>query len=86
MHTAGFAMKQGRALACIKHPPGRTGKKMDAIAKGMALVRPLVSRHKGMLKPCQGRHLIIFREPAADEILVIRVLHDRMDIDSWLQG
>ena len=58
---------------------------MDSIIDGTALIRPLASRRKGMFKLHIGRHLIVFREPATGEILIIRVLHDRMDIESRLE-
>ena len=58
---------------------------MDGIAAGSALVRPLASRHQDMFKLQQGRHLIIYCEPTPDEVLVVRVLHDRMDIDARLE-
>ncbi len=58
---------------------------MDTIASGAALVNPLASRHRGMFKLRQGCHLIIFCEPSEGEIFVVRVLHDRMDIDARLE-
>ena len=58
---------------------------MDAIIDGTALVRPLASRRKGVFTLHRGRHLIVFCEPATDEIMIIRVLHDRMDIESRLE-
>ena len=58
---------------------------MDGIAAGSALVRPLASRHQGMFKLQQGRHLIVFCEPTPGEVFVVRVLHDRMDIDARLR-
>lgn len=58
---------------------------MGAIIDDAALARPLASRRKGMFKLHRGRHLIIFCEHVADEILIGRVLHDRMDIDARLE-
>lgn len=59
---------------------------MDRVAKGSATIRPLQSKHPNMLKLKQGRHLIVLRETGDDQILVVRVLHERMDIDAHLGG
>ena len=57
---------------------------INCISDGTAAVRPLASRHEDMFKLRQGRHLIIFRMQAEDQCLVVRVLHERMDIDARL--
>lgn len=57
---------------------------MNRIADGSGTARPLRSQHPDMFKLKQGRHLIIFQQSDEDHILVIRVLHERMDIDAHL--
>lgn len=57
---------------------------MNRISDGTAAVRPLASRHNDMFKLRQGRHLIVFQMQAEDQRLVVRVLHERMDIDAHL--
>lgn len=57
---------------------------MDSILNDTAMVRPLKSRHENMFKLQQGRHLIVLREQADDSVLVVRVLHERMDIETQL--
>ena len=59
---------------------------MDRVAKGSATIRPLQSKHPNRRKLKQGRHLIVLQETADDQILVVRVLHERMDIDAHLGG
>lgn len=60
---------------------------MDRIADGTGTARPLRSRHANMFKQKQGRHLIVFRQQADGRLLVVRVLHDRMDMmRSWKTG
>jgi toxin ParE1/3/4 len=59
---------------------------MDRVAKGSATIRPLQSKHPNTLKLKQGRHLIVLRETGYEQILVVRVLHERMDIDAHLGG
>lgn len=50
------------------------------IADGSAIVARLSFRTDEMFRTRQGRHLIIFREQG-DGVLIVRVLHERMDID-----
>lgn len=57
---------------------------MNRILDGTAAVRPLDSRHRDIFKLRQGRHLIIFQMQANHQVLVVRVLHERMDIDARL--
>ena len=57
---------------------------MNRISDGTAVVRPLASRHRDIFKLRQGRHLIIFQMQANHQVLVVRVLHERMDIDPRL--
>ena len=59
---------------------------MDRAANGLATTRPLQSKHPDMLKLEQGRHPIVLQETGDDQILVVRVLHERMDIDAHLGG
>ena len=57
---------------------------MDRVAKDLATIRPLQSKHPNMLKLKQGRHLIVLQETDDGQILVVRVPHDSMDIDAHL--
>ncbi len=59
---------------------------MDRIAIGLTTATPLRSRHPDMFKLRQGRHLVIFQRRDDERILVVRVLHERMDIDAHLEG
>ena len=59
---------------------------LDRVSRGLATIRPLHSKHPNMLKLKQGRHLIILQKTGDDQILVVRVLHERMDIDAHLGG
>ena len=54
---------------------------MERIADGTAAIHSLASRHQDMFKLRQGRHLIVCQTRNQNEILVVRVLHERMDID-----
>lgn len=56
----------------------------NRISDGTAAVRSLDSRHRDIFKLRQGRHLIIFQMQANHQVLVVRVLHERMDIDARL--
>lgn len=58
---------------------------MGRIADGTAAIRHLASRQQGMYKLRHGRHLIVFQILAEDRGLVVRVLHERMDIDAHLE-
>lgn len=59
---------------------------MDGIIAETAIASPLWSRHTNMHKVKQGRHLIVFRRQTDDELLILRVLHESMDIDSQMIG
>lgn len=50
------------------------------------LLRPLMDeRSDGVRRSRSGRHLIIY-VPVSDGIEVVRILHERMDIDAHLDG
>lgn len=53
------------------------------IAEGTAIARRLEFRPDPIFRTRQGRHIIIFRD-AAEAVLIVRVLHERMDIAARL--
>ena len=56
---------------------------LDRIAADRRLGKPASGRHATLLRQACGSHFIIFARGAAD-IEIIRVLHQRMDIDTRL--
>lgn len=56
------------------------------IAEGTAVALRLDFRADPIFRTRQGRHLIIWREEADDTILIVRVLHERMDLPGRLEG
>jgi toxin ParE1/3/4 len=53
----------------------------NRIADGSAIVSRLPFRADEMFRARQGRHFIIFREEVDGGVLIVRVLHERMDVD-----
>ena len=53
--------------------------KLQEIAKGKATIQPLDVNKAKMFKARVNRHLIIF-EQTDEQILIVRVLHEAMDI------
>lgn len=56
----------------------------ERIADGSASIRRLTFRSDAVFKLKQGWHLTIFRHQTDASILIIRVLHERMDIEAQL--
>lgn len=56
------------------------------IAAGTAVARRLDFRTDPVFRLRQGHHVIVFREELDGAILVIRVLHERMDLPAHLEG
>lgn len=56
---------------------------IERIADGQAIVRRLEFREDDMMTARQGRHLIVHRAEG-QAIRIVRILHQRMDIDTRL--
>lgn len=56
----------------------------DRIADGSAIVTRLEFRPDDMFRCRQGRHLIVLRRVSRGEVLIVRVLHARMDLATGL--
>jgi toxin ParE1/3/4 len=79
------------ALRDLADDPARPGS--QARSEFTGAVRTYHLRHSrrrqrraGMPAPTTPRHLIVYRQPAPDELLILRLLHDAMELSRHLSG
>ena len=61
-------------------------KEMDQVFRSLAenpqMGRPCDEIREGYRKLPHGSHVIYYKQPTEDEVLIVRVLHGTMDVDS----